>query len=52
MAIRASMLSDNGAVFTGRFRGTGRVVLELTLHARGIRFRHPALSPADLRQGL
>jgi transposase InsO family protein len=36
----ASMLSDNGAVFTGRSRGTGRVVLEVTLHARGIRFRH------------
>ncbi|HZA85781.1 MAG TPA: IS481 family transposase, partial [Acidimicrobiales bacterium] len=36
----ASMLSDNGAVFTGRYRGTGRVALELTLNARGIAFSH------------
>ncbi|HVM20035.1 MAG TPA: IS481 family transposase [Egibacteraceae bacterium] len=36
----ASMLSDNGAVFTGRSRGQGRVALELTLNARGIAFRH------------
>ncbi len=36
----ASMLSDNGAVFTGRSRGGGRVALEITLHTRGIRFRH------------
>jgi transposase InsO family protein len=36
----ASMLSDNGAVFTGRSRGAGRVALEVTLHARGISFRH------------
>jgi transposase InsO family protein len=36
----ASMLSDNGAVFTGRCRGGGRVVLEITLNARGISFRH------------
>lgn len=36
----ASLLSDNGAVFTGRYRGTGRVALEVTLHARGIRFQH------------
>lgn len=36
----ASMLSDNGAVFTGRSRGGGRVVLEITLNTRGIRFRH------------
>ncbi|MDQ3714626.1 MAG: integrase core domain-containing protein, partial [Actinomycetota bacterium] len=36
----ASLLSDNGAVFTGRSRGTGRVVLEVTLNTRGIRFRH------------
>src|SRR6201998_2013521 len=36
----ASLLSDNGAVFTGRYRGTGRVALEVTLHARGISFRH------------
>ena len=36
----ASLLSDNGAVFTGRSRGGGRVVLEVTVNARGIRFRH------------
>ena len=36
----ASMLSDNGAIFTGRSRGGGRVALEITLNARGIRFRH------------
>jgi transposase InsO family protein len=36
----ASLLSDNGAVFTGRYRGTGRVALEVTLHARGIGFCH------------
>jgi transposase InsO family protein len=36
----ASMLSDNGAVFTGRSRGGGRVALEVTLNTRGIRFRH------------
>lgn len=36
----ASMLTDNGAVFTGRFRGQGRVKLELTLHARGVAFSH------------
>jgi transposase InsO family protein len=36
----ASMLSDNGAVFTGRSRGGGRVALEITLHARGIAFGH------------
>lgn len=35
-----SLLSDNGAVFTGRYRGHGRVALEVTLHARGISFRH------------
>ena len=36
----ASLLSDNGAVFTGRYRGTGRVALEVTLHTHGIGFRH------------
>jgi transposase InsO family protein len=35
----ASLLSDNGAVFTGRYRGTGRVALEVTLHSCGIRFQ-------------
>jgi len=36
----ATMLSDNGAIFTGRSRGGGRVALEVTLNARGIGFRH------------
>jgi transposase InsO family protein len=36
----AKMLSDNGAVFTGRYRFAGRVALELTLNSRGIAFRH------------
>ena len=36
----ASMRSDNAAVFTGRSRGGGREVLEVTLNARGIGFRH------------
>lgn len=36
----ASVLSDNGAVFTGRYRGTGRVALEVTLNQRGIAFSH------------
>ena len=35
----ASVLSDNGAVFTGRCR-RGRVALELTLHRRGVVFIH------------
>jgi transposase InsO family protein len=36
----ASVLSDNGAVFTGRCRRGGRVALEVTLHVRGVSFRH------------
>ena len=36
----ATVLSDNGAVYTGRYRGHGRVKLELTLHARGVIFSH------------
>jgi transposase InsO family protein len=36
----AVVLTDNGAVFTGRFRGGGRVVLEVTLHARGVVLSH------------
>jgi hypothetical protein len=36
----ASLLSDNGAVFTGAPRRGGRVALELSCHARGIRFTH------------
>jgi hypothetical protein len=47
----AGVLTDNGAVFTGRYRGGGPVALEVTLHARGVVFRLPALPPADLRQG-
>jgi transposase InsO family protein len=34
------VLTDDGAVFTGRFRGGGRVVLEVTLHARGVLLSH------------
>ncbi|SNS13544.1 Integrase core domain-containing protein [Geodermatophilus pulveris] len=34
------MLTDNGAVFTGRWRGHGRVALEVTLHARGVLLAH------------
>jgi transposase InsO family protein len=36
----ASVLSDNGAVFTGRYRRTGRVALEVTLHSLGVVFIH------------
>jgi transposase InsO family protein len=36
----ASMLSDNGAVFTGKPRGHGRVALEIELAALHISFRH------------
>jgi transposase InsO family protein len=36
----ASVLSDNGAVFTGRYRRGGRVKLEITLHQRGVVFTH------------
>jgi transposase InsO family protein len=36
----AGLLSDNGAVFTGRYRGGGRVALEVTLHARGVVCSH------------
>ena len=36
----ASLLSDNGAVFTGTPRRGGQVALELTCCARGIRFDH------------
>ena len=36
----STVLSDNGAVFTGRSRGQGLVALEVTLARRGIRFRH------------
>jgi hypothetical protein len=36
----AAVLSDNGAVYTGRYRGNGRVKLEITLHDRGVVFTH------------
>ena len=36
----ASLLTDNGAVFTGRYRRLGRVALEVTLNERGIVFTH------------
>ncbi|HEY0402463.1 MAG TPA: IS481 family transposase [Blastococcus sp.] len=36
----AGVLTDNGAVFTGRYRGRGRVALEVTLHHRGVLFSH------------
>jgi transposase InsO family protein len=36
----ASMLSDNGAVFTGKPRGRGKVALEIELAALHITFRH------------
>ena len=36
----ARLLSDNGAVFTGRYRHVGRVALELTVNSRGIAFAH------------
>lgn len=36
----AAVLTDNGAIFTGLSRGGGRVILEKTLQARGIRPVH------------
>jgi transposase InsO family protein len=36
----AAVLTDNGAVYTGRYRGNGRVKLEITLHNRGVVFTH------------
>jgi transposase InsO family protein len=36
----ARLLTDNGAVYTGRFRRGGRVILELTLAARGVAMTH------------
>lgn len=38
--IPASVLTDNGAVFTGRPRGGGRVALEIELDLLGVRFDH------------
>ena len=36
----ASMLTDNGAIFTGAYRGQGRVALEIELVALHVAFRH------------
>jgi transposase InsO family protein len=36
----ASVLTDNGAIFTGAYRGHGRVALEIELAALHISFRH------------
>jgi transposase InsO family protein len=36
----AGVLTDNGAVFTGKQRGDGRVALEVDLGLRGIRLHH------------
>jgi transposase InsO family protein len=38
--IPASVLTDNGAVFTGKQRGGGRVALEVELGRLGVRFHH------------
>ncbi|MGH9252199.1 MAG: IS481 family transposase [Acidimicrobiales bacterium] len=38
--IPASVLTDNGAVFTGKHRGGGRVALEIELGRLGVRFDH------------
>jgi transposase InsO family protein len=35
----ASVLSDNGAIYTARYRG-GRVAMELTLEALGVTYKH------------
>jgi transposase InsO family protein len=36
----AAVLSDNGAVYTGAYRGASRVALEILLHLLGVRFHH------------
>jgi transposase InsO family protein len=38
--IPASMLTDNGAIFTGKPRGAGRVAIELELGLLGVRYTH------------
>jgi transposase InsO family protein len=38
--IPASVLTDNGAIFTAKQRGEGRVALEIELGALGVRFDH------------
>jgi len=45
----ASLLSDNGAIFTGKSR-RGKVLLELELERLGIVFKH-STPPSDLWQG-
>ena len=38
--IPASVLTDNGAIFTGKQRGGGRVALEIEPGRLGVRFDH------------
>jgi len=38
--VPAEVLTDNGAVFTGKLRGEGRVALEVELGLRGVRISH------------
>ena len=38
--VPASVLTDNGAIFTAKQRGQGRVALEVQLGLRGIRLSH------------
>ena len=38
--VPSEVLTDNGAVFTGKQRGEGRVALELQLGLRGVRISH------------
>ena len=46
------VLTDNGAIFTARYRGDGRTALEIELgRPRDTARALPALPPADLRQG-
>ena len=50
--IPASVLTDNGAIFTGIPRRGGRVALEVELGRLGVRLDHSRpYHPADLRQG-
>jgi hypothetical protein len=47
----ASLLTDNGAIFTAAPRGGGRCAIELELDALGIAARHARPTTPDLRQG-
>ncbi len=48
----ASVLTDNGAIFTAKQRGQGRTALEITLGALSVKIPDlAALPPPDLRQG-